>query len=135
MGLSSNVMNMKFMQKASDKTKPEEQPEGKKVKDVSEWSLPSGSIKPKIKPTVTINSVGYGSIASLTAQDEESDSEETSKPKTTPLPEQSTTPEKVEAQAFLSGILDKAQKDKKKDKKRSSKDDKRPKKKAKTSLS
>lgn len=89
MGLSSNVMNMKFMQKALDKTKFEEQPEGKKVKDVSEWLLPSGSIKPKIKPTVTINSVGYGSIASLTAQDEESDSEETSKPKTTPLPEQS----------------------------------------------
>ncbi|QBM89185.1 M-phase phosphoprotein 6 [Metschnikowia aff. pulcherrima] len=89
MGLSSNVMNMKFMQKALDKTKSEVQPEGKKVKDVSEWLIPSGSIKPKIKPTVTINSVGYGSIASLTAQDEESDSEETSKPKTTPLPEQS----------------------------------------------
>lgn len=82
-GLSSNVMNMKFMQNAKDKKKGEEQqPEVKKVKDVSEWLLPNGSIKHKLKPAVTIRTVGYGSIASLTANEKESESgEENPQPK------------------------------------------------------
>lgn len=88
MGLSSNVMNMKFMQKAQDKSKTDDrQPEGKKVKDASEWLLPSGALKQKLKPAVTIKTVGYGSIASLTAKDDDSDSDEKPKPKTLPLPE------------------------------------------------
>ncbi|GEQ72146.1 hypothetical protein JCM33374_g5832 [Metschnikowia sp. JCM 33374] len=87
-GLSSNVMNMKFMQKAQDKYKPEDkQPEAKKVKDVSEWSLPRGAIKQNLKPAVTIKTVGYGSIASLTAKEEESDSDEAIKHETIPSSE------------------------------------------------
>lgn len=77
MGLSSNVMNMKFMQKAQDRSKAEEeQAETKKVKDLSEWLLPSSAIRPKSKPSVTIRTVGYGSIASLTAKDNDEEQHE-----------------------------------------------------------
>lgn len=157
MGLSNNVMNMKFMQKAQDRKKDDvPKPEGKKVKDTSEWSLPAGAFK-HVKPAVAVRTVGYGSIASLTAEDKESDEEGSSVPETQPVPASvpAAKPEinvcssyeatktgtstniqntaKDDAEKFLSGILNKAQKSK--DKKRPLKDSKHLRKKARTLLS
>lgn len=77
-GLSSNVMNMKFMQRAQEKTqKTEKEAEAKKVKDSSEWVLPNReSLQKKLKSAVKVQTVGYGSIASMTSPDDESDDKE-----------------------------------------------------------
>lgn len=61
MGLSSNVMNMKFMKNAAEAP---ETPATLKLRDASEWALPNRDKYTRIKkPTVEV--VGYGSIASL----------------------------------------------------------------------
>lgn len=66
-GLSSNVMNMKFMQKAQKSAESQnKENEVKKVKDNSEWALSDRStIHQKIKPTILVLTVGYGSIADI----------------------------------------------------------------------
>lgn len=70
-GLSSNVLNMKFMQKAqAKKDKQAEEEVIKKVKDSSEWVLPNKtSVERNLKPAMKVQTVGYGSIASLTRDD------------------------------------------------------------------
>lgn len=85
-GLSSNVMNMKFMQRAHEKSqKKETEAEIKKVKDSSEWVLPNRAlIQRNLKNAVKVETVGYGSIASMTSQDNEEEPEEDI---TTPEPE------------------------------------------------
>lgn len=67
-GLSSNVMNMKFMQKAQQRDqKKAEEVEAKKVKDSSEWVLPNrAAVQRNIKSAVKVQTIGYGSIASIT---------------------------------------------------------------------
>lgn len=66
-GLSSNVMNMKFMQNAKDGLRPEGQDTVKKVKDSSEWLLSNSlAVRSKLKPAIKVKTVGFGSIASLT---------------------------------------------------------------------
>lgn len=95
-GLSSNVMNMKFMQRAQEKNlKKEKDAEIKKVKDSSEWVLPNrAAVQRNLKSTVKVQTVGYGSIASMASQD--SDEE----------PEEETTPPKSEVKVcyFLQSI-------------------------------
>lgn len=72
-GLSSNVMNMKFMQRAKDKSNEKKKEEDtKKARDASQWVLPGKHrLETKLQPAVTVTTVGYGSIAALTADDEE----------------------------------------------------------------
>lgn len=71
-GLSSNVMNMKFMQRAQEnKKKVEKEAEQKKVKDSSEWVLPNKlTLQKKLKSAVEVQTVGYGSIASMNSAEE-----------------------------------------------------------------
>lgn len=77
-GLSSNVMNMKFMQKAHQKDqKKAEEVEAKKVKDSSEWVLPNrAAVQRNVKNAVKVQTVGYGSIASMTSQENDEENEE-----------------------------------------------------------
>lgn len=72
-GLSSNVMNMKFMQRALDKRKEKQkEDELKKVKDASEWLLPQkSSLQMNLKTAPKVKAVGYGSIAALTSSNNE----------------------------------------------------------------
>lgn len=83
-GLSSNVMNMKFMQKAHNKTEEQKkETQIKKVKDSSEWILPNRSIvQQKIKPLVLVQTVGYGSIANIMVKKNIKDEEEEKMAKT-----------------------------------------------------
>ncbi|OBA21712.1 hypothetical protein METBIDRAFT_32181 [Metschnikowia bicuspidata var. bicuspidata NRRL YB-4993] len=114
MGLSSNVMNMKFMQKAQNSKKNDlHELETKKIRDLSEWLLPSGTVKPKIKPAVTVRTVGYGSIASLTAKENDAISNDNPKSQTAPPSNEPEKTRKDDAQTLLNEILDKAQKDQK----------------------
>lgn len=72
-GLSSNVMNMKFMQRAQTKKNEKKNEDAiRKVKDSSEWVLPNKtSLQAKTKPAVQVQTVGYGSIATLMTKKEE----------------------------------------------------------------
>lgn len=72
-GLSSNVMNMKFMQKAQQRDqKRDEEAKAKKVKDSSEWVLPNrAAVQRNVKNAVKVQTVGYGSIASMTSHDDD----------------------------------------------------------------
>lgn len=72
-GLSNNVLNMKFMQRALEKNKKvEKEKEIKKIRDSSEWVLPNrSSVQKHLKTAVNVQTVGYGSIASLTAESED----------------------------------------------------------------
>lgn len=64
MGLSKNVMNMKFMQKSLARIEKKE--EVRNFKDDSEWFLPnSRSFRTPLKLALQVQSVGYGSIAIL----------------------------------------------------------------------
>ncbi|ODV78182.1 uncharacterized protein CANTADRAFT_32772, partial [Suhomyces tanzawaensis NRRL Y-17324] len=63
-GLSSRVMNMKFMKKADavDSQNKEEEHK-KKIKDMSEWVLPYlKTMIAKMQNVNNIETVGYGSI-------------------------------------------------------------------------
>jgi hypothetical protein len=72
--LSSRVKNMKFMQSASDKQRKDakdaaKNEESKKLKDLSEWSLPikSGTLKVIKSKSKKIRKVGYTTISSMGA--------------------------------------------------------------------
>ncbi|SGZ46325.1 CIC11C00000001327 [Sungouiella intermedia] len=82
-GLSSNVMNMKFMQKAQERDqKRAQEVEIKKVKDSSEWVLPNrAAVQRNVKSAIKVQSVGYGSIASMTAPQDDSETEKEELPK------------------------------------------------------
>lgn len=59
---------MKFMQKGGDE--PKEEVEIKKVKDSSEWSLPTSSkIISSTKPITVVETVGYASINTYSTND------------------------------------------------------------------
>lgn len=83
-GLSSRVMNMKFMKSADDnnnivshqKNHPQQQEVNqKKVKDLSEWAVKdSKQILAKNK-TNNVQSVGYGSIHMFDDDDDSSDND------------------------------------------------------------
>lgn len=127
-GLSSNVMNMKFMQKAQKKAEDlKKDNQVKKVKDTSEWVLPNRSIvQQKIKPAVLVQTVGYGSIANLMTKkndEEETKSEKSDKEETeASLKVRTTTHDvihliltniqdpKKEAEKFLNSIMSKSKK-------------------------
>lgn len=120
-GLSSNVMNMKFMQKAENRNpaKTEEAPV-RKVRDSSEWALPNKQeLKQKIHPQVKVSTMGYGSIASLKSQQtlESSDEEDPeSKPESKepqPLAEEVAETSKKDAEDFLKSIMSKPSKKRK----------------------
>lgn len=66
-GLSSRVMNMKFMQPESGSNSKSPEPHNQaKVKDASEWGLPNSSkIKAKLKSNRVVESVGYSGINSF----------------------------------------------------------------------
>lgn len=72
-GLSSNVMNMKFMQKADNRNPTTQEPLAvKKVRDSSEWFLPNRQeLRKKLHPTVKVSTMGYGSIANLRSEKEQ----------------------------------------------------------------
>lgn len=109
-GLSQNVLNMKFMKGSDAKASPANQPATyKKVKDPSEWFLPNrGQVQQRIKKAVKVNSVGYGSIASMTT--EESESKKDDVPEEQPVPKKDP---KQEADEFLKDIMGKPKKNKK----------------------
>lgn len=67
-GLSSRVMNMKFMRSANDK-KTEDVESKAKVIDNSEWSLKDFDKIMATNKTPTIASVGYGNINSFNEED------------------------------------------------------------------
>lgn len=124
-GLSSNVLNMKFMQRALDKTKEKEkEAEVKKIRDASEWILPNRSLVQKnLKAAVRVQAVGYGSIASLTKEsDDEEEIEEKPEPEKVEVcdinlydPNVLTPKEnsKDDAKKFLNSIVGKSKKEKK----------------------
>ncbi|KAF3991878.1 hypothetical protein FT663_01990 [Candidozyma haemuli var. vulneris] len=109
-GLSQNVLNMKFMKGADNKgTEPAQPATYKKVKDSSEWFLPNrGQVQQKMKSAVKVNTVGYGSIASIAAEQEPEVEEKPSKKE--PEPKKDS---KKEADKFLEDISGKSKKDKK----------------------
>lgn len=109
-GLSQNVLNMKFMKGSDAKASPANQANTyKKVKDPSEWFLPNrGQVQQRIKTAVKVNSVGYGSIASMTAEDLESKKDDTLEEQ--PVPKKDP---KKEADEFLKDIMGKPKKNKK----------------------
>lgn len=109
-GLSQNVLNMKFMKGGDNTTPPSSQPiTYKRVKDPSEWFLPNrGQVQQKIKPAIKVSTVGYGSIASFTAEDSEGEKEEAQEEK--PAPEKDKS---QEADEFLKDIMGKSKKGKK----------------------
>ncbi|PVH14133.1 uncharacterized protein CXQ87_002258 [Candidozyma duobushaemuli] len=124
-GLSQNVLNMKFMKGGDNKTPPSSQPTTyKRVKDPSEWFLPNrGQVQQKIKPAMKVSTVGYGSIASFTAEDSEPEKEEAQDAKPALKKDKSQ-----EADEFLKDIMGKSKKGKKRKAEKSEKSDKPPKK-------
>ncbi|EEQ39527.1 predicted protein [Clavispora lusitaniae ATCC 42720] len=72
-GLSSNVMNMKFMQRAQTKKNEKKNEDAiRKVKDSSEWVLPNKPLyKRKRNLPSKFQTVGYGCIATLMTKNEE----------------------------------------------------------------
>lgn len=70
MGLSNNVMNMKFMQRSTGAAPAQESAKSSSVRDSSEWALPNKSALKNLKSAITVKGVGYGSIAMLTSQDD-----------------------------------------------------------------
>lgn len=79
MSLSKNVMNMKFMQRASVSTETNEDAKEstKTIRDDSEWSLPNNPlIRSSLKRTVQVKSIGYGSINMVQQNDDENDEDE-----------------------------------------------------------
>lgn len=96
MSLSKNVMNMKFMQKALDRKEKTE--EVKKLKDSSEWSLPTTHlIRKSLKPAVKVTTIGYGSINMVQEESEEKPEQEVQKP-------EKVVSKEEEASAFLKSI-------------------------------
>lgn len=149
-GLSSNVMNMKFMQKAQQRDKKkEEEVQAKKVKDSSEWVLPNrAAVQKNVKSAVKVQTIGYGSIASMTTN---KDDEKIEKDDDNELPKSesskvcfsnlshvlsTTNLQELNEQAskFLNSIMSKSSKEKKRNgKKRKGEGDDGQKKKKKTS--
>lgn len=86
-GLSSRVMNMKFMMKADErKKKEEEESNDRKVADDSEWALNDhDKIINKVEPKNVIKNVGYGSIYAFKEEsdDDDDDDDFTQQPVTT----------------------------------------------------
>lgn len=74
-GLSSRVMNMKFMMKADErKRKEEEESNDRKVADDSEWALNDhDKIINKMEPKNVIKNVGYGSIHAFKEESDDDD--------------------------------------------------------------
>lgn len=122
-GLSSNVLNMKFMQKANQKAEDQKKEKQiKKVKDTSEWVLPNRSIvQQRMKPAVLVQTVGYGSIANILKKnneeekvnDEEKDEKEPPKAslivcnitKGLNISDTNTQDPKKDAEKFLNSIM------------------------------
>lgn len=67
-GLSSRVMNMKFMQSLDKVSRKSNDDDGPKVKDISEWGLLNSSKLKKLaqQPTV-VESIGYTSVNSFSS--------------------------------------------------------------------
>ncbi|GBL49434.1 hypothetical protein ACI3LY_000032 [Candidozyma auris] len=110
-GLSQNVLNMKFMRGSDNKELEKNEPTTyKKVKDTSEWYLPNrGQVQQRLKSAVKVKSVGYGSIASMTAEPKE----EEDKKEEQAVPKKVEKDPKAQADEFLQDIMGKPKKDKK----------------------
>lgn len=120
MGLSKNVMNLKFMQRTLGQSDPKE--EKKKLNDTSEWSLPNrGAIRNSLKPAVLIKYVGYGSIAMVEAPKQEEQ-------KGVNVKDEKKKPAEEEAQDFLKKIRKKRKKEELEEKKKKLKKKKDPRK-------
>ncbi|QFZ28413.1 putative ATP-dependent permease [Clavispora lusitaniae] len=112
-GLSSNVMNMKFMQRAQTKKNEKKNEDAiRKVKDSSEWVLPNKtSLQAKTKPAVQVQTVGYGSIATLMTKKEEIKEDGKSNDE---VSNESIKDPKKEAEVFLQSIMSETKKRSKK---------------------
>ncbi|OVF11053.1 hypothetical protein A9F13_01g05060 [Clavispora lusitaniae] len=104
---------MKFMQRAQTKKNEKKNEDAiRKVKDSSEWVLPNKtSLQAKTKPAVQVQTVGYGSIATLMTKKEEIKEDDKSNDESS---NESIKDPKKEAEVFLKSIMSETKKRSKK---------------------